>query len=154
MSLTQSPKLIRVISSVLLILFCYLTGTQNMAGQNEDPYGIHPVKEALLEQSEGITDSSTEKYIYRLGDKVSVALLKILKEEELSDPKKIRQILPIIEKAFSGLQFVSVADDRKPKVTVFFLTHLQANIKDPVLKKDIFQLLEFIKQKTASANSK
>ena len=125
-----------------------------MAGQDEDRYGIHSVKEALLEQSEGITDSSTEKYIYRLGDKVSVALLKILKEEELSDPKKIRQILPIIQKAFAGLQFVSVTEDRKPKVTLFLLTYLQTNLKDPALKKEIAQLIDFIKQKTSSANSK
>src|SRR5215210_2564053 len=93
---------------MLLGPFGCVVEQQEVAIQNEDPYGIHTVKEVLLEKSQGILDGSTEKYTNRLGDKVSIALLKIFKEEELRDPRKIKQILPIIRMAFAGPQVISV----------------------------------------------
>jgi hypothetical protein len=108
----------------------------------------------MWEQLKGITDGSTERNINRLGDKVSIAILKMFGERELQDPQRIRNILPIIRKAFTYPKLISVAEDRKPKVTLFFLSRLQTDTKDAGLKKDISQLIDFIKQKTEAVDSK
>ncbi len=138
------------IFTCLLLIFFSNTNSQGYRAQDNDPYHIAAVREALWEQSKGITDSSTEKNINRLGDKAAIALLKILKEDELQDPQTIRSTLPIIHRAFAYPKLISEADDRKPSVTLFLLHHLESQVTDPTLKAEISELIKFIKDNTAT----
>ena len=115
--------------------------------QNNDYYSVNFV-DNLLRQSGDFKLSVTEKQLNRLGDRISIALLKILDEKELRDPKKLRKILPLIRDAFVKPEIVSIPEDRKPKITLFLLGHL-GNVSDPVIQEQLIQITKFVKEQTA-----
>ncbi|MDQ5845793.1 MAG: hypothetical protein M3539_10925 [Acidobacteriota bacterium] len=120
---------------------------QNVTEQRDDAYSIHLV-ENLLQYPTQLGAGFTEKQLNRLGDRVSIALLKILPEGELSNPQKVRSFLPLIRAAFLYPNLISIGEDRKPKVTLFLLRHLENEAKDRWLKEEIVQLRDFVKEKT------
>jgi hypothetical protein len=61
---------------------------------------------------------------WRLGDSVSIALLRILDEQELVDPKTVQTFLPLIRDSFSYPPIIALQVDKKPKVTLFLLKYL------------------------------
>src|SRR5713101_7279002 len=85
--------------------------------KEDDPYSVTVVKD-LLKQPSGFSSSFSEKQVYRLGDRVSIALLKIHSENELKDPNRIRKFLPLIEEAFRIPNLISIREDQKPRVTL------------------------------------
>jgi hypothetical protein len=107
---------------------------------------------ALAMRSEGRTViiSVTQKQLARLGDGVSVAMLKILDQHELRDAQKVRDILPIIRDSFAEPQFIAVEADRKPKVTVFLLNYLLHNVSDTQVQQEIKETIEFVEKQTAN----
>ncbi|HEY3128882.1 MAG TPA: hypothetical protein VGL91_05450 [Acidobacteriota bacterium] len=115
--------------------------------QNDDYYAINLV-DNLLRQSGDFNVSATEKQLNRLGDRVSIALLKILDEKALSDPRKLRRILPLIRGAFVRPEIVPIREDRKPKITLFLLRHL-GKVSDPAIQEQIIQTTQFVKDQTA-----
>src|SRR5262249_44892144 len=64
------------------------------AQEIEDDYSIHTVK-GVLEQPAGFSPSFLEKQTNRLGDRASIAVLKIFDPEELTKPENVRKILPL-----------------------------------------------------------
>lgn len=84
-----------------------------------------------------------------LGDRVSIALIKILSEPEMRNPRKIREFLPLIRTAFLAPQIITVPEDKKPAVTLLLLSYLESTVQDGILKKEIVDLTDFIKDKTA-----
>ena len=135
--------------SVLLISVTSLSRNtnQNLTESRDDAYSMRQV-ENLLQHPAQLGAGFTEKQVNRLGDRVSIALVKILREDELSDPRKVRTFLPLIRLAFLNPDLISIADDRKPKVTLFLLRHLENEVKDRGLKAEISQLMNFVKEKT------
>jgi hypothetical protein len=90
-----------------------------------------------------------EKQLNRLGDRVSVALVKILSEEDMKNAQEIRKILPLIRGAFLAPQIITIPEDRKPAVTLLLLSKLEATAQDEILKKEILDLKDFVREKTA-----
>jgi hypothetical protein len=117
-----------------------------------DPYFVNMIKFELSMRSRGrkIIHSYTQKNLARLGDGVSVALVKALDEAQLEQTQTIRDILPIIRDAFSGPQFIANQSDREPRVTTFLLTHLRQNTPDAQLKSEIDQTIDFVRRSVQS----
>ena len=126
--------------------------TQTAAAQNDETYDI-PLIKGLLQHPEGLGWSLYDKQLDRLGDRVSIALLKALGEEELKNPQKIRTSLLLIRKSFSFPTLISITEDKKPKVTLFLLKHWEGEAKDPELKGEISELINFVKDKTAAMST-
>jgi hypothetical protein len=116
--------------------------------QDEDIYSIRLVKESVKNPDLALGFSVTEKHINWLGDRVSIALLKIYDADGLKDPQNIRNYLPIVRAAFVAPRIVRLAEDRKPKVTMFLLTYLEREITDVNLKAQISDAIKYIGEQT------
>jgi hypothetical protein len=90
-----------------------------------------------------------EKHLNRLGDRVSIALIKILNEKDLSNPEEVRKILPLIRGAFVAPQIITIPEAKNPAVTLLLLSHLEITAQDGVLRKEIADLRAFIEERTA-----
>jgi hypothetical protein len=125
---------------LILVGFLWLAAA-SAAGrpQEEDPYSVKLVEIALKYQSQGLTVGQVQRHVARLGDQVSVALLKSLDEGDLVDPRKVEEFLPIICQAFSEPKLISLDIDKRPKVTLFLLKHLELSVADAKVKQDIQQ---------------
>ena len=114
-----------------------------------DPYSINFVQRALSLHSQGIYFSVVEKNIPRRGDQISIALLKIFTDDELSNPQTVRTFLPLIQQSFSQPEAISMDIDKKPRVALFLLDYLQRNISDAQTKRDIQETIKFVQEKAA-----
>jgi len=119
----------------------------------EDDYSI-PTVIILMKQTTGLGSGFAEKQVNRLGDRVSIALLKILEETDFKDAQKVKSILPLIRASFLFPELIKYREDRNPKVTLFMLQKIESDIEDAKLKSDITALIEFIKEKTAGYEQK
>jgi len=114
-----------------------------------DPYSINFVHSALSLHSQGIYFSVVEKNIPRRGDQISIALLKIFTDDELSNPRTVRTFLPLIRQSFSQPEAISKGIDKKPRVALFLLDYLQRNISDAQTQRDIQETIKFVQEKAA-----
>jgi len=117
---------------------------QGYPTQSGEDYDVPLVKRALGEQAQGASFSFTNKYLTRLGDRVSVALLKILEEKDFQNSRQLRAALKVMRQSFSSLDLVVVPEDQKPKVTLFFLNRMERETNDPKLRQEISSLIRFI----------
>ncbi len=131
--------------SVLLTFAIPLNGQLNEA----DPYSIDFVHKALSLHSQGIYVSFVEKNIPRRGDQISIALLKIFTDDELSNPQTVRTFLPLIQQSFSQPEAISMDIDKKPRVALFLLNYLQRNISDTQTQRHIEETIKFLQEKAA-----
>lgn len=134
-----------------LLVPCFLAISVILAtpqAKEDDPYSITIVK-ALLKQPTGFSSGISEKQISRLGDRVSIALLKIHSEKELKDPDRIRKFLPLIEQCFQYPNLISIPEDQKPRVTLVLLRVLRMDARDAKLKKEILRTEESIRNRVA-----
>ena len=120
---------------------------QGYLAQVTEDYDVPLVKRALNELAQGASFSFTNKYVSRLGDRGSIALLKILDEKDLQNPRQVKAALRIVRQSFTSLDLIVVPEDKKPKVTLFFLSRLQKETKDPQLRDQISQAIRFINDK-------
>ena len=132
-----------------LLLFPSAFGQDKVKEQVEDVYSIRLVKESVKSPDLALGFSVTEKHINRLGDGVSIALLKIYDQDGLKDPQNIRNYLPIVRAAFAAPRIVRSPEDRKPKVTMFLLTYLEANVTDANLKAQISDAINYVREQTS-----
>lgn len=137
------------ISIVLCLIGSLLPLPARGQCEQVDQYSVGLVQSALKLHQQGIGVSFVEKNIPRLGDKVSIALMKIFTDRELSDPKTVESILPVIRESFSQPQFISVGVDRKPSVTLIFLKYLRQTVLDPRAQDDIAQTIRFVTENAA-----
>ena len=114
-----------------------------------DPYSVEFVRSALRLHSQGIYFSVVEKNIPRRGDQISIALLKIFTDDELSTPEIVRSFLPLIRQSFSQPEAISMGIDKKPRVALFLLDYLQRNISDAQTQRDIHETIKFVQEKAA-----
>ena len=131
--------------SVLLTFAIPLNGQLNEA----DPYSIDFVHKALSLHSQGMYVSFVEKNIPRRGDQISIALLKIFTDVELSTPEIVRSFLPLIRQSFSQPEAISMGIDKKPRVALFLLNYLQRNISDTQTQRHIEETIKFLQEKAA-----
>jgi hypothetical protein len=149
------------INICLTILFLVTVGTiaysqtQPIAvtEATEEDYSVATVK-YLMKQSSGFSASFAEKQVTRLGDRVSIALLKIFDESDFKDSYKVNSVIPLIRASFLQPELIAVKEDRNPKITLFLLQKIESESRDAKLKADITQLRGFIRQKMASYQQK
>jgi hypothetical protein len=142
----------------LAAIFCaLLIWTAPLGGQTdaEDPYSIQFVRNNL--QNSRVRPvglwSSAFKDFQRLGDGVSIALLKILEDHDLKDPKTIQACLPLIHDSFSFPPIISMRVNKKPKVTLFLLRHMQQSISDAQTQRDIQETMDYVQRQTSSSGA-
>ena len=140
---------------VTLLVFCALMGLVRASGGQSgdtDPYSINVVKFELQMRSGGrkVIHGFSQKGLSRLGDGVSVAILKILDQHALTNPETVRDFLPIVKDCFSQPQFISIEADKTPTVTLFLLDYLRRNVSDPQAQADIQETIQFVSRKTGS----
>jgi hypothetical protein len=137
----------------LLLTCAILAFAGFVRGQSEEPsdYSIATVKFALRLQSTGqhVVFSPTLRQIAKLGDGVSIALLKIFGEQDLANPDTVMSFLPIIRDAFQQPQSIALDADKEPKITLFVLSYLKSRVSDPATLKEIQETVEFVQTKTA-----
>jgi len=133
-------RTVMIISILCAICTCLAAQSQG------DPYEIQLVQGALSARSgaEKIVRSVTQKHLSRLGDRASIALLKILDETELTDPQTIRAFLPLIEVAFAEPRFISLEVDKKPSITLLLLNHLREAVGDENTQRAIQQTIDIV----------
>lgn len=135
-----------ILSAVSLLLAIALGGQE----KPPTPYAINVVQSALRTRSGGqkFILSQTAKSLARLGDCVSIALLKILEDRELTSPDKVRDFLPLIRDAFSHPEIISIEADKSPRVTLFLLNYVLQSTADAQMQHEIQQTIDFIRTKT------
>ncbi len=145
-----------LIITCLLLSFLGNTSAQNTMAQDDPngPYGIPAVLRALESQFPpgGGFYGVTEKHLNRLGDRASIALIKILEEEYFENPQKVKRALQIIRHSFLYPDMITVSEDKKPKFTLLFLEHIERVVEDSVLKRDILELSKFVKGSGTKVN--
>jgi len=140
----------RFLLLVVILLGPLLTAE---AGQDDNQYSTADVRNLLRipgGYSAAYSTGFSEKILNRLGDRISIALLKILDEKDLENPMEIRRILPLIHDAFAFPKIISIPEDRSPKVTLFFLKSLELRSIPDDLKDQISELTKFIKHQGAT----
>lgn len=75
---------------VATLLLSAMAASLSPQSDSQDPYGINLVSTELKmnENGQRVINSWSEKNLARLGDRVSIAILKILEPRELQDPRK------------------------------------------------------------------
>jgi hypothetical protein len=137
----------------LFSAFCaFLICTPPLAGQTEDPYSIVFVRNNLqtAEAFPGGKLSFVTTELQHLGDGVSIAMLKILDEQDFKNPKKVQACLSLIRDAFSYPLIISMKVNKKPQVTLFFLTHLWKDTSDSQTQRDIQETIDYVQRQTSS----
>ncbi len=94
-------RFIIIICSALL-LFSSVFAQDKVDGQDQYTESIRLVKRDIESRELGFSLSVIGKRIPRLGDGVSIALLKIYKGDALEIPENIRNYLPTVRAAFTA----------------------------------------------------
>jgi hypothetical protein len=137
-----------------LALMLGLICSAPLAGQAapEDPYSISFVQANLriALKGPGPEIPSVAKNFQKLGDGVSIALIKILDDRQIAEPKTVEIFLPLIRQSFSYPSLISLEVNKTPRVTMLLLTYLERVVSEPNLQRNIEQTAEFVKQKTGN----
>jgi hypothetical protein len=135
---------------ICCLLFLPLaTFAQEIPNDAGDVYSLRLVR-ALLARPVPFSDSWTEKGLNRLGDGIAIALVKVLPAKELSDPQRIKTILPLIRSAFEVPHLVRIEVDRDPKLTLFLLSYFHEHVKDAKLRASIQETRSFVLARTGA----
>jgi hypothetical protein len=133
------------ITIVLAVLFLSVP----VRAQSRDLYSVKDVARLMrLRQARPyISTGFSEKMTERLGDRAAVALLKIYGKEGLKQPSTLTAALGLIREAFSYPNVISNPEDKKPDVTLLLLQALSDETESSETKRDIGEVLDFVKQK-------
>lgn len=135
-----------------VFLLCSFLISAPLAGQAEvtDPYSIKFVEQNLHAASTTSGEwAGAGKDFQRLGDGISIALLKILGQQDLTKPEVVKRFLPLIRQSFSYPSIISIQADKDPKVTLFLLGYLENNLSDLGVRQEVRETISFVNQKTA-----
>jgi hypothetical protein len=138
---------------ILLFVCCaLLTLVVSSGGQSgeADPYSLTIVKFELQMRlgKQKIIHSFSQKSLIRLGDGVSIAILKLLDDSALTNPETVRSLLPIVRDAFAAPQLISIEADKTPRVTLFLLNYLRLKVSDPETQRTIQDATDFVEHQT------
>ena len=115
-------------------------------------YSFNDVKAAVHRvTSSRMYSGWDEKTFNRSGDLVAVAVLKTLDDSEMASAESVKFVLLIVRMAFECPQCVKVTDDRRPRMTLLLLEHLNG-ITQGKMEADIEEARQFILQKASKAN--
>ncbi len=133
------------------------TQTADACETNED-YAIPAVNEALQLLKRGVVDLAVERMYIRplstLGDRVSIAALKIYSADEILQTENAQAYLTVVRNAFSSRSSVVAKPDQIPKVTSFVLNYLkEKEISNAGIEKRISYLEQCVKDFSCSSQS-
>ena len=133
---------------IAILLLSLLAQTCSGGSQEEgEPYSIEIVRIELQMRSRGIFHGWSTRNLTSLGDRVSIALIKILNQQELMNPETIENYLPMIRDSFSHPENMSLESDRQPNVTALLLDHLLQNVSVAQTRIHIQQASDFVRAK-------
>jgi hypothetical protein len=139
----------------MIVFLGTLTATAHdwQACKPEGDYSFNDVKAAVHRvTSSRMYSGWDEKTFIRSGDLVAVAVLKTLDDSEMASPETAKFVLLIVRMAFYCPQnCVKVTDDRRPRMTLLLLEHLN-EITGGTMQKDIEETKHFIQQQAIQAN--
>ena len=145
----------RVQSLLMIVLLGTLTATAQdcQACKPEGDYSFNDVKAAVHRvTSSRMYSGWDEKTFNRSGDLVAVAVLRTLDDSDLASPEIANFVLLIVRIAFDCPQYcVKVTDDRRPRMTLLLLEHLN-EITGGKMKAEIEEAKLFIVQQASKAN--
>jgi len=119
----------------------------------EGDYSFNDVKAAVHSvTSSRMYSGWDEKTFNRSGDLVAVAVMKTLDDSEMGSSEHAKDILLILRSAFACPdRCVKVADDRRPRMTLLLLEHLN-EITRGKMQADIEQAKQFVLQQASKAS--
>jgi hypothetical protein len=140
-----------------LLMFVFL-GSLAAAAQDwqacklEGEYSFNDVKAAVHRVANSRMYSGwDEKTFNKSGDLVAVAVLKTLDDGEMESPESVKFVLLIVRMAFDCPQCVKVTDDRRPRMTLLLLQHLN-EITSGKMQRDIEEVKHFILQQVSKVD--
>ena len=139
-------RLLSLIASVVLLL-----GPQQLP-QGNDPYSLLNVRSAMDNLSKGVVFGGDMKTIPRLGDACSIAILKLVDRQDLSERKTVVVVLAMINNAFAHPDQISINLDREPRVTMFLLDYLLETVKESEVQSRIRWTIQYVKQQTSKTS--
>jgi hypothetical protein len=116
-------------------------------------YSFNDVKAAVHRvTSSQMYSSWDEKTFNRSGDLVAVAVLKTLDDSEMASSENAKHVVRILRSAFACPdRCVKVTDDRRPRMTLLLLEHLNEVTRGKMLA-DIEEAKQFVLQQARTAN--
>jgi len=145
----------RVHSLFVCVVFLALASSaQDWQGcKPKGDYSFNDVKAAVRRvTSSGMYSGWDEKTFNRSGDLVAVAVLKSIDDSEMASPKNAKWVLRVIRDAFECPQYcVKVTDDRRPRITLLLLEHLN-EITRGKMQSDIKEVKQFILERAGKAH--
>lgn len=139
---------------VCAVLLTFAASAQDWQNcKPEGDYSFNDVKAAVHRvTSSGMWLGWDTKTFNRSGDLVAVAVLKTLDDSEMASPEHARLILQIVREAFQCPQYcVKVTDDRRPRMTLLLLEHLN-EITVGKMQAEIEEAKHFILPQAGKAN--
>lgn len=148
------------------LFFLVLAGTSVFAQQQtphtsplvlDDRYSVSVVSSALelLHWKRPVSSWDLKAYLWpllHLGDRVSIAALKIYSADELTKPENANACLTVARNAFSDRSSVLEKSDTDPRVTLFLLEFLrEKEVSSPEIQKRIAYLQGCVKDFTCSS---
>ena len=112
---------------VSVVLLSFAASAQDwQACKPEGDYSFNDVKAAVHRvMSLQMYSGWDEKTFNRSGDLVAVAVLKTLDDSEMASSENAQHVLLMLRSAFACPErCVKVADDRRPRMTLLLLEHL------------------------------
>jgi len=90
-----------------------------------------------------------EKIFNRSGDRVSVAILQALNDDQMTSPETLNDVLTILRAAFAcPRRCVSAIGDQQPRVTVLLLDHLHSHAGRK-MRASIYETKKFVLQQSS-----
>ena len=116
-------------------------------------YSFNDVKAAVQRvTSSRMYSGWDEKTFNRSGDLVAVAVLKSIDDSEMVSQENAKWVLLVIRQVFACPQrCVQVTDDRRPRITLLLLEHLN-EITRGKMQADIKEVKQFILEQASKAN--
>ena len=115
----------------------------SVLGQSNDPYALKFVSEVLQHYGHFSTGWE-DKGLPRLGDKASIALIKLSSLDAWKDPVLVHKALGIIRDSFSHPELIEYPSDRHPSVTTLLLSWLKTIHQEQETIDEINRTEEFV----------
>src|SRR6266478_6112080 len=109
---------ILTVAALLLISLGGGSAQRGPAPQRCSSNCVQTVRELIRAREHRVELSWLQKENQRLGDSVSLALLKIYGRRRISKPRNIQAFLPIIKEAFLYPALISDSDNKVPTFTL------------------------------------
>jgi hypothetical protein len=138
---------------VFVVFWTLIAPAQDwQACKPEGDYSFNDVKDAVHRvTSSGIYSGWDEKTFSRSGDLVAVAVMKMLDDSEMGSSEHAKDVLLILRGAFAcPLRCVKVADDRRPRMTLLLLGHLN-EVTRGKMRVEIEEAKQFVVQQALGA---